>query len=272
MDARCGDQLCQQVINAWADRIRSKWPLAESHCPRCLEVLILNGSRLTPEGWKISYHLVYPWLTFSCNNGTLKEEVTALSNLPQFQDTLPDGSAKRFIDSSVYSRHRQFRMALSHKLSDRTQTPLSLPGGPNLQTFLLSCVTQIEPNSWTVPEETIRTTCTTMPSSRIRSRGTVSQFSVDRPPLALGPSPLHPSTIFSLQTLLRRNGLPDGRLNLMRGDDHAASLRWGTNNGLKWSCSIAQIWRPADPFHDGNGGILSFDKTRAVFLKCLHPS
>ena len=84
MDARCGDQLCQQVINAWADRIRSKWPLVESHCPRCLEVLILNGSRLTPEGWKISYHLVYPWLTFSCNNGTLKEEVTALSNLHQF--------------------------------------------------------------------------------------------------------------------------------------------------------------------------------------------
>ena len=97
---------------------------------------------------------------------------------------------------------------------------------------------------------------------------------MDRPPLALGPSvpsPLHPSTIFSLQALLRRNGLPDGRLNLMRGDDHAASLRWGTNNGLKSSCSIAQIWRPADPFHDGNGGILSFDKTRAVFLKCLHP-
>jgi hypothetical protein len=57
----------------------------------------------------------------------------------------------------------------------------------------------------------------------------------------------------------------------MTGNAQAASLRWGTSNGVKWPCSVAQIWRPADPAHDGNGGIVSFDRTRAVFLKCLHP-
>ena len=66
-----------------------------------LKFLILNGSQLTTEVWKISYHRMC--LTFSSNNGTLKEEVTALSNLPQFQYTLPDGSAKQSIDPSVYS-------------------------------------------------------------------------------------------------------------------------------------------------------------------------
>ena len=57
----------------------------------------------------------------------------------------------------------------------------------------------------------------------------------------------------------------------MTGNVEAASLRWGTSNGVKWPCQVAQIWRPADPAYDGNGGIVSFDSTRAVFLKCLHP-
>ena len=64
MDAVEGEALCQQVIAAWADKVRSKWPQAEKECPRCLQVLILVSSRMTPRGFKISYHLVYPWLTF----------------------------------------------------------------------------------------------------------------------------------------------------------------------------------------------------------------
>jgi hypothetical protein len=38
MDAGSGEILCQQVIKEWACRIRSRWPLAENQCPRCLEV------------------------------------------------------------------------------------------------------------------------------------------------------------------------------------------------------------------------------------------
>ena len=44
MDAGSGEILCQQVIKEWACRIRSRWPLAENQCPRCLEVMILDGT------------------------------------------------------------------------------------------------------------------------------------------------------------------------------------------------------------------------------------
>ena len=40
---------------------------------------------------------------------------------------------------------------------------------------------------------------------------------------------------------------------------------------MKWPCYVARSWRPADPTHDSSGAIVSFDKTRAVFFKCLHP-
>ena len=60
MGAVEGEALCQQVIAAWADKVRSKWPQAEKECPHCLQVLILVSSRMTPKGFKISYHLVYP--------------------------------------------------------------------------------------------------------------------------------------------------------------------------------------------------------------------
>ena len=52
-----GVVLCQQVIAGWAERIRVKWPQALQQCPRCLEVLILDSSRKTRDGWKVRYHL-----------------------------------------------------------------------------------------------------------------------------------------------------------------------------------------------------------------------
>ena len=271
MDARGGELMCQQVTKEWACRVRRRWPLAENQCPRCLEVMILDGSRPANGGWKVSYHLVYPWLTFPCNNTVLKDEVTALSDLPQFKYTLPDGTVKRFIDPSVYSRNRQFRMALSHKLSDPTQTPMRLPGGPSLSAFLLSCITRIELHSWRVPVEVSEDKSSSWPPARDQMQGAQSRRSGHRPSASINVMPLQQSVLASLQHLLRRNGLPEGNLVLMTGNVQSASLRWGTSNGVKWPCSVAQIWRPADPAHDGNGGIVSFDRTRAVFLKCLHP-
>ena len=106
---------------------------------------------------------------------------------------------------------------------------------------------------------------------RDRTQGAQSHRSGHRPAASIEVLPLQQSLLASLQSLLRKNGLPEGNFVLMTGNAQAASLRWGTSNGAKWPCSVAQIWRPADPSHDGNGGIVSFDRTRAVFLKCLHP-
>ncbi len=268
LHAFIGNELvsCNQVIAAWASRVRTRWPSAES-VPRCFETLILDGSRLTKDGWKVSYHLVYPWMTFPCNNSALKAEVEALAMLPQFQYITKDGSRKGFIDSSVYSRNRQFRLALSCKLSDVTQTPLRLPGEPSLSSFLLSCITRIEPDSWKAPAEepapsAANARCNAGQGAgphRSRTQKQQKQESAAQDIL---------STLHKLLTL---HGLPDGRLTGQRGDIHEASFRWGATKGVKWLCLIAQIWRPADPSHDSNGGIVSYDRSRAVFFQCLHP-
>ena len=68
-----GARLCQQVIAEWAAWIQLpvRWPDAVKDCPRCLDPIVLNSSRPTNQGWKVSYHLVDPLLTFPCNNSVL---------------------------------------------------------------------------------------------------------------------------------------------------------------------------------------------------------
>ena len=146
--------MCNEVVTKWAARIRTRWPRAEQETPRCLEPMILDGSRDTDQGWKVSYHVIYPWLTFPCNNTTLRDEVTRLSEDPtlQYHGT---GGVKRFIDPAVYTRNRQFRLPLCHKLSDRSRTVLSLPSPPLLSTFGRACISRIEVDSWLVPEESV---------------------------------------------------------------------------------------------------------------------
>ena len=113
-------------------------------CPLCLEPIVLNGSRQTNQGWKVSYHLVYPLLTFPCNNTVLKAEATALSNLPHLQILLVDGTSHHFVDTAVYSRNQLFRLPLNFKLSDDTCTSLSLQGDSFLSEFRTACVTCLE--------------------------------------------------------------------------------------------------------------------------------
>ena len=266
MNPSQGAVLCQQVTAEWAERIRTKWPQALQQCPRCLEVLLLDGSRVTKDGWKVSYHLVYPWLTFRRNNSVLKDEVVALSDLPQFQYIKSDGTRKRFIDPSVYSRNRQFRLGLSYKLSDATQTPLRLPGGPHITTFLRSCITRIEPDSWMVPEAALL--------GRSVGQGSQQRFVPFRCGLTSRPQDVESQSsalLTLLHTLLRQHGMPDGQLRPLRSGTHEASFRWGVAGNTKWPCFVARSWRPADPTHNSNGAIVTFDKTRAVFFKCLHP-
>ena len=267
-----GAALCQHVISGWAERIRIKWPQALQQCPRCLEVLILDGSRNTRDGWKVSYHLVYPWLTFQRNNAALRDEVAALSDSPQLQYTTLDGARRRFIDSSVYSRSRQFRLGLCHKLSDATQTPLRLPGGPSVSTFLLSCITRIEEGSWIVPD-IVWEGCRGNQASRGGRQHRVAQASPWCGSL-LRPQDVGPllwTVITSLYAFLREHGLPDGELRILKYSTNKVSFRWGLAVNTKWPCYVARSWRSADPTHDSNSAIVSFDRTRAVFFKCLHP-
>ena len=264
MSSAQGTALCQQVIDEWAARIRERWPQALEQCPNCLQVMILDGSRSIADQWKVSYHLVYPWLTFPCNNAALRTEVTTLASLPQFQYITKDGTSKSFIDSGVYSRNRNFRLAFSHKLSDSSRTPLRLPAGSSLSEFLLSCITRIEPGSWLVPHEALDhgftsnpPSCTKRPNARLSrpptlpTAGTGSSYVVD-----------------SLQALLRTCGFPDGKFTMRTGDIHTASFLW---HGKGWPCLVAKHWRQSNPTHSNNGCIISFDETRAVFVKCLHP-
>ena len=103
--------MCSEVVTKWAARIRTRWPRAEQETPRCLEPMILDGSRDTDQGWKVSYHVIYPWLTFPCNNTTLRDEVTRLSEDPtlQYHGT---GGVKRFIDPAVYTRKQAVPIAV----------------------------------------------------------------------------------------------------------------------------------------------------------------
>ena len=112
-----GACLCQQVIAEWAALVLLHWPC---DCPRCLDPIVLNGSRQTNKGWRVTYHLVYPLLTFPCNNIVLKADVTALSNLPHLPILLADGTSHHFVDTADYSRNQLFRLQLNFKLSDDT--------------------------------------------------------------------------------------------------------------------------------------------------------
>jgi hypothetical protein len=63
--------------------------------------MILHGSRMSKGSLKISYHIIFPWLVFSCNTTTLRDEVNAMSLLPEFQYQTRDGCSKPFIDPDV---------------------------------------------------------------------------------------------------------------------------------------------------------------------------
>ena len=153
--AEQGRAMCKAVIREWERRVLSKWPEARHECPCCLAYMILDGSRMTNEGWKVSYHVVYPWLVFPCNTTILRYEALALSAHPEFQYINKSGIQKSFVDPAVYTNNRQFRMLLNYKLSDQTQTALHLSAPPTLRSFARSCITCISPNVWRVPRESV---------------------------------------------------------------------------------------------------------------------
>jgi hypothetical protein len=63
---------------------------------------VLDGSRMTEAGWKLSYHVIYPWLVFPCNSTILMGEAELLSARPEFQYRDKANVLKPFVDPTVY--------------------------------------------------------------------------------------------------------------------------------------------------------------------------
>ena len=260
-----GHAMCQRVITAWEQHMQSTRPLAVATCPKCVEALVLDGSRHTVKGWKVSYHLIYPWLTFPCNTAALKKEAIVLSTLPQLQYTTAGGETRSFVDPAVYSRNRQFRLPLSWKLTDNTCTPLWLPGAQSVSTFLLACITRTEEAAWLVPAEQAEGNLDGCPAQRPKQ----PKFSRGLENSSHGLKEAMGRVQAALLHLLAEAGQPPGRLAFMNGSTREATFRWQTNAARP--CSVAQIWRPGNPTHDSNGALVSYNAECKVYLKCLHP-
>ena len=144
MTAEEGKTMCEAVIHEWNRRVRHRWPSAIVECPQCLAYMLLHSSRTTGDGLKVSYHIIYPWLVFPCNNSMLRDEIRDMSAMPAFQYFTQTGTQKPFIDPGVYTRNRQFRLLLNCKLPDRTRTALQLSQHPTLDLFVRSCITHIQ--------------------------------------------------------------------------------------------------------------------------------
>jgi hypothetical protein len=98
MSEQEGEEMCAAVNREWKRRVTNRWPTVVEQCKQSLGHMILNGSRMTDKGLKISYHIIYPWLVFPCNTTTLRDEVGSMSEMPQFHYSLASGERKSFID------------------------------------------------------------------------------------------------------------------------------------------------------------------------------
>jgi len=64
--------------------MESRWPEC-FQCPHAKEANALDGSLLTDNGRKVSYHVVFPWLIFQQNDGALKDIMSKVSKIPDLQ-------------------------------------------------------------------------------------------------------------------------------------------------------------------------------------------
>ena len=261
-DKETGWEKCKAVMKAWEARVQERWPTARDECNRCLAHIVLDGSRMTDEGWKVSYHVVYPWLVFPCNTTTLKNEARLLSASPEFQYHDKTNVQKPFVDPAVYTNNRQFRLLLNYKLSDSTRTALTLASPPTLSAFLLSCITYIGPDAWRVPSESVP------PPLRNRTvRASEASAAPRKSSLCLRPAEDDPTVDAFIKACLYEQGHPEGRLT--RSADGQA-YRWQTLNNAPRPCPTAQLWRPTKPSHVSNGAQVTVNAVGQIFLRCLH--
>lgn len=265
MSAEEGKTMCEAVIREWNRRVRERWPVAVRECPQCQAHMLLHGSRNAGNGLKISYHIIFPWLVFPCNNGALREVIVTMSSMPEFQYRTQTGMLKPFIDPGVYTRNRQFRLLLNYKLPDLTRTALQLSQHPTLGVFVRACITQIQERAWHVPPEPA-TLVHTAPAAQTRQANTSCK------PGAASPSstPL----IVAFTKLLHQQGQPSGQLYLVSASPEETKFRWQVQQNLvrpRASRPSFQVWRPTLAGHKSNGAWVSVDGSGAANLTCLHP-
>ena len=266
-DKETGWEKCKAVMKAWEARVQERWPPARIECNQCLTHMVLDGSRMTNSGWKVSYHVVYPWLVFPCNTTTLKNEVGLISARPEFQYRDKDNVLKPFVDPTVYTNNRQFRMLLNYKLSDSTRTALTLAAPPTLSAFLRSCITHIGSSAWRVPPESVQSPLRSRP---VRGAEVGEAEASGTPRIARHqerPAEGVPAVADFIKTCLYAQGHPEGRLT--RSTDGQA-YRWETLHSIPRPCPTAQLWRPTKPNHVSNGAQVTVNAVGQIFLRCLH--
>jgi hypothetical protein len=132
----------------------------------------------------------------------LRDEVTSMSAMGQFQYCTKNGDMKSFIDPAVYTNNRQFRLLMCHKLSDCTRTELRLSNPPTVRMFTRSCITHMEDKVWRVPAMAIPEEITPRLCTQRTSKCSVQNTASSAQPV---PSPV----MVFLHSLLREHGQLD---------------------------------------------------------------
>ena len=262
-----GNDMLRRTTLAWETLVAQRWPECFERHPQARQFVVLNGGRSTGGGWKVSFHVVFPWLSFPSNDGDLRQLGTALSRDPALQYTNKKGESVPFVDSGVYSANRLIRTALSCKLVDPSWTPLQFSAHeaivqPTRRLFLLSCITRLEQDSFLAPPGDMVREARCLPTPRLRGRY--------REDGHLPRQPAEEVTIPAIRALLATTvGVGGGTFKVSGDTGGALAFRWQAPEPRP--CIIAQLWRPSDPNHASNGALILCRPDGRVFLRCLHP-
>lgn len=116
--------------------------------PQGLQCVRLKGSRMVSKGLKNSFHLIYPGVVFSRNNGAMKNVARRAA------EALRKKTGLSAIDTAVYTKDRAFRAPFCYKLADDTKTPFLFENGGATQDapwdhtdILQALITHIPPQS-----------------------------------------------------------------------------------------------------------------------------
>ena len=108
-----------------------------------LNPVITTASRQAGALFKHSFHIVFPTIGFSRNNGVLKNFVQGLAALPELQGYGKDRQMMSIVDTKVYSRNQVFRMIESWKFNPAPEKGMVLdfwPAREHTMEHLLSSV------------------------------------------------------------------------------------------------------------------------------------
>jgi hypothetical protein len=151
-----GVKLLDTFIKCLQTELRSRLPVAELECPGCFEPLILCGSRMSKGWWKASYHVILPKLIFKQNTGALKDLATSLAQCPDLQycdKSKASTNSFSFVDKTIYTRNRQFRLPLCWKLDDSSKTPFVFQiQSPTVYDYKQAVISETSSGGWLIPE------------------------------------------------------------------------------------------------------------------------